>query len=59
MKYTIFLVIFGCLLIGGLLILGVELYVKELLFLAIGALLIVTSTLLFLELKKIRNDPLS
>lgn len=57
MKYIILLSILVCFLIAAVLSFGIGLYLKDLFFLAIGGLLVFASMLIFLECKKIKNDP--
>jgi uncharacterized membrane protein len=57
MKHIALLVICICLLLGGIFSFGIEIYSKDTFFLPIGGLLVVASILLFLEFKKIKNDP--
>ena len=59
MKYITYCVIFIFLLVATILSIGLAIYSKDMFFFAVAVLLIMASFLLFLEIKKIRNDPFS
>lgn len=59
MKYIIYCVIFIFLLVITTLSIALTIYSKDMFFFAVTVLLSMASFLLFLEIKKIRNDPFS
>lgn len=59
MKYIIYCVIFISLLVATTLSSALAIYSKDMFFFTLAVLLIMASFLLFLEIKKVRNDPFS
>jgi hypothetical protein len=59
MKFNIFSAILVCLLIASIVSLVIGIHSKDIFFLAIAALLIFASILIFSEIKKMKNDPFS
>jgi hypothetical protein len=57
MKYIFYYVIFIVLLVATTLSFALAIYSKDMFFFTLAVLLIMASFLLFLEIKKIRNDP--
>lgn len=59
MKYTFLLIFSVLLLTGGVIGFGLGIYTGDAFFIVIGVLLLVASTLAYLEAKKIKQDPFS